>query len=458
MAEGGWASCKQFQASNGYAQTMPSTLTLPKSPTLKPKARVWVGYSGGLDSTALLHRLNHSALKSRLRAVHVHHGLQAVADEWAQRCEAQCREWQIPFQLLRVQIDPRNSTGPEAAARDARYAAMAELMQPGDVLVTAHHQDDQAETVLLNLLRGAGVEGLAAMRECEPFAAGLHWRPLLQCSRESLRVYATQQGLRWIEDPHNTDPRYARSFLRNEIMPRLRARWPQTDESLARAASNCRDSAELIQQQAESDLQTLRVGEGLSVAGLLSAGAVRANAVLRYWIRQHLGYAPDRDSLLHIEREILRAKPDAAPRLRMGEGELRRYRDRLVFFASPLPEVIWPTDQPWNAQGTLRLPSGCGELRAPKNFKAQQLVIRVARGSERIKLVEGRPSRTLKNLFQEAAVPPWVRQRVPLIYVGEQLICVGCRWWAVDAPKNMRRMVWLHNLPGWNNDHEEREK
>lgn len=434
---------------------MTATLPLPSLSTLKRGAKLWVAYSGGLDSTVLLHRLKHSSFKSRLRAVHVHHGLQAVADQWAQDCAAQCRDWQIPFQLLYVQIDPRAPAGPEASARDARYAAIAALMRPDDVLVTAHHQDDQAETVLLNLLRGAGVEGLAAMRESEAFASGTHWRPLLRTPRESLRVYAEQHGLRWIEDPHNTDARYARSHVRNELMPMLRTRWPQADVALARAAANCGEAAELIRQQAECDIEPLCLGAGLSVAGLLHLDLLRANAVLREWIRQHLGYAPDRDALLRIERELLRAKPDAAPRLRIGTGELRRYRDALVFFPAYLPEVLWPAALDWDGQGSLSLPAGCGELRAPKNAKAQSLTIRPARGSERIKLHMNRPSRTLKNLFQEAAVPPWVRQRLPLIYSGDKLVGVGCRWWSADVPKNMRRMVWVHNLPGWNNESEE---
>lgn len=438
---------------------MTTILTLPSPPALKRGARLWVGYSGGLDSTVLLHCLLHSPLhsplKSRLHAVHVHHGLQDQADAWANDCATQCRDWQVPFQLLHVRLDSRDPAGPEAAAREARYAAIAKLMRPGDVLVTAHHQDDQAETVLLNLLRGAGVEGLAAMRENEVFAAGTHWRPLLRSSRESLRVYAAQHGLRWIEDPHNTDARYARSYIRNEIMPKLRTRWPQADDALARAAANCGDAVELIRQQAERDIEAVCAGDGLSVTGLLKLAPLRANAVLREWIRRSLGYAPDREVLLRIERELLRAKADAAPRLRIGAGELRRYRDALVFFPASLPEVVWPKALNWEGRGHLSLPVGCGELRAPKNAKARPLTIRPARGSERIKLGAGRPSRTLKNLFQEAAVPPWVRQRLPLIYHDDQLICVACRWWAADAPKNMRGMVWQHNLPGWNNDREE---
>ena len=434
---------------------MSSTLPLPKLPALKRKARVWIGYSGGLDSTVLLHRLMGSPLQARVHAVHVHHGLQSVADEWAQRCEIQCREWKLPFQCVRVQLDSRNAAGPEAAARDARYAVIAELMQPGDVLATAHHQDDQAETLLLNLSRGAGVEGLAAMREAEPFGMGLHWRPLLKLSRQALRDYGQQQGLQWIEDPHNADPRYARSYLRAEIMPRLKARWPHANETLARAANNCADAAELIRQQAELDLQSLNVGDDLSVAGLLSLGELRANAVLRHWIRQRQGYAPDRDNLSRIEQELLRAKPDAAPRLRIGDGELRRYRDRLVYFSEVLPEVVWPQMLQWDARGQLPLPEGCGALLAPKNAKAQLLSIRPARGSERIKLHKNRPSRTLKNLFQEESVPPWLRQRLPLIYAGDKLICVACHWWAADVPKNMRRMLWQHKLPGWNQNSEE---
>lgn len=437
---------------------MSSTLPLSELPALKRSAHVWVGYSGGLDSTVLLHRLLHSPLKKRLRAVHVHHGLQALADEWAQRGATQCRDWAVPFELLKVRIDPRDSAGPEAAARAARYAALAALMQPGDVLVTAHHQDDQAETVLLNLLRGAGVEGIAAMRGLEDFGTlGLLWRPLLQLPRAALHDYAQQHGLQWIEDPHNTDPRYARSFLRADILPRLKARWPQAVELLARAASNCADTADLIEQWTALDLQNVADGETLSVSALLRLDQQRMQNLLRQHLRCLTGYAPSRDQLLRIERELLRAKPDAVPLLRIGNHELRRYRDQLCFFAAPLPVAPGTFQLPWDGRGSIQLPTGCGELQAPQRAKTVQLTIRAARGSERLKLAAGRPSRTLKNLFQEAGVPPWVRQRMPLIYADDELVCAGCHWWSAGVAPGLRRIVWSHTLPGWNKKREEQE-
>jgi tRNA(Ile)-lysidine synthase len=438
---------------------MPAHLPLPEPPRLVKGARLLLAYSGGLDSTALLHVLAHSPLKNRVEAVHVHHGLQAVADSWAQQCAAQCKQWRLPFHLLKLKIDARDAAGPEAAARSARYAAIAALMRRGDVLVTAHHQEDQAETVLLNLLRGAGVEGIAAMRELEPFgAAGVQWRPLLSQSRESLRRYAEEHGLQWVEDPHNADARYARSFLRAEIMPRLKTRWPQASELLARAASNCADTEELIQQWTAIDLQAVTNGDALSVSAVLKLGEPRAQQVLRERLRQLTGYAPSRDMLARIAREVLRAKPDAAPLLRIGECEIRRYRDQLFFSTPPLAPAPDRFSLEWDGRGTLELPAGCGVLRAPVRAKAQTLTIRSARGSEKIKLKSNRPSQTLKNLFQENAVPPWVRQRVPLIYADEQLICVGCRWWAAAAPKNMRGMMWQHSLPGWSHESEEQRE
>lgn len=435
---------------------MSASLPLSDIPPLRKSSRLWVAYSGGLDSTVLLHRLLHSTLKKRLRAVHVHHGLQSTADDWAHRCEVQCRDWAVPFQLSNVKIDSRDPAGPEAAAREARYAAIAGLMQPGDVLVTAHHQDDQAETVLLNLLRGAGVEGIAGMREMEAFGdAAWRWRPLLSQPRDLLRSYAREHALQWIEDPHNVDPRYARSFLRSEILPRLRSRWPQSSELLARAAANCSDTEDLIRQWTVLDRHSVLDGDALSVSALLNLGQRRAHHLLREHLRQLTGYAPSRDMLLRIEQEVLCAKPDAAPLLRIGTCELRRYRDRLYCFTSPLPAVPDAYHLDWDGRGSLQLPAGCGELRAPGKAKAIDLTIRPARGSERLKLAKGRPSRTLKNLFQEAAVPPWVRQRVPLIYSADKLICVACRWWAADVPKNLKRIAWQHKLPGWNDECEE---
>lgn len=397
-------------------------------PELPRGARLWLAYSGGLDSTLLLHALHARGLP--VTAVHVHHGLQAAAEGWARHCRAQCRSLKIPLRVLRVQVCARGK-GVEAAAREARHAALQGLMRAGDVLVTAHHRGDQAETVLLRLLRGSGVTGLAAMRALEPYGPGRIWRPLLECSRAALEVQARAQGLRWIEDPHNADPRYARSYLRTRVMPLLDAHWPAAEAALARHAAQAAEAQQLLDALAREDEARVRQGEGLRVSALLALDVPRRHNLLRHWLRTHGLAAPDADTLARISREILAARVDASPRLSLGALELRRYRDQLHL----LPPLPPPPEGEWRWERGRRwvLPAGLGELRVAAGTHPQW-TLRFARGGERIQL-DGEPyHRSLKTLFQQAGVPPWERLRTPLLFRQQRLIAVGTRWRSSDGP------------------------
>ena len=398
-----------------------------KTPELKRGATYWVALSGGLDSTVLLHRLKHDGVKP-LRAIHVHHGLQKKADAWVAHCRRLCTSLKVPLTIERVRINPDSDDGPEAAARDARYAALRKHLRSGDCLLTAHHRDDQAETVLLRLLRGTGIHGLAAVRSQMNFEPGTLWRPLLDTPRAQLLAYAKQHRLKWIEDPHNRDDRYARSWLRKNLMPDVQRRFPSALASLARTAAHAAEASELLDVLAEHDsischsrasgrnaqhalMRAQRVRrmrptcgpdnpEILSVSGLLALTPARRNNLLRYWIRQCGHETPAAETLVRIETEVLRARADADPLLAWGDCELRRYRDSLHLLprqrAAVLPKV--------------KLPAGL-RLRFPK-------------GGERLKPAGSAHTRSLKNLFQEAGVPPWVRQRTPLIFENEQPIAV----------------------------------
>lgn len=424
---------------------MKSKPTLPELSLAPSTGRLWVAYSGGLDSTVLLHRLAASKAAG-LRAVHIHHGLQEVADDWVKHCRKFCRALAVPLKVLRIQVPPRHADGPEAAARAARYAALRSLLRKGDVLATAHHQDDQAETVLLRLLRGAGIAGLAGIGACAEFSPGLLWRPLLKLPRASLRVYAEQQGLSWIEDPHNSSPRYARSYLRKEIMPRLLAHWPQAQLSLARTARLAAEAAQLLDDLARQDLAGIG-GEGgsLSVAALLALPPPRRNNLLRQWLARKEWAAPAAETWSRLEAEVLRAKPDAQPLLHCGDYEFRRYRDRL-FLMAPLPPEPGAAERSWPG-GTLELPPGCGRLSSKLRFPAP-LQVRFARGGEKLKPACGGPTRTLRNLFQERGVPPWVRSRTPLVYRGGELLAVG-DYWLSDAGEALGlKPAWQNKLPG----------
>lgn len=414
-------------------------------PATPKGARIWLAFSGGLDSTALLHLLHAQGIKG-LYALHIHHGLQDTADAWAKQCQAQCRKLKVPCEVLHVKIDPTNSVGPEAAARMARYNALRSKMREGDVLVTAHHRDDQAETVLLRLLRGAGVAGLAAMRPVTSFAPGILWRPLLQTPRAEILAYAKSAKLKWIEDPHNHVPRYARSFLRQEVMPRLREHWPQADVSLARAAEHCAEANELLNELARQDLYALRLDQALSVAGLQALSSARRRNALRYWLGEQGFDAPASAMLQRLEREVLQARIDAQPLLNCGTYEFRRYRDQLHVM-SPLSAVPGNVELQWDCKGELVLPEGCGVLKSnARKALPDLLTIRFPRGGETLRTGGASRTRTLKNLFQEAAVPQWQRLRTPLIYSEGQLVSVADRWlskeWSAELARRKLRITW----------------
>jgi len=383
-----------------------------------------VAYSGGADSTALLLLAAESGLAD-LRAVHVHHGLQAAADDWAAHCETVCARLGVPLSVHRVQIAADDPAGPEAAARQARYAVLREQLPPGGLLLTAHHRGDQAETVLLRLLRGSGVEGLGAIRPLTAFGAGWLWRPLLDQPADALRALVGSRGLRWIEDPHNRSSRYARSWLRAELMPPLRERWPDAEAQLAAAAARCAEAAELLQDMAADLLPGLRREDGgLSVSGLLGLSTARRRLVLRHWLAERALPPPYEETLRHLDREVLSARADAEPLLRWPGGEFRRHRDGL-YAAQPLPALPSEYSIAWDGRSDLRLPPGCGVLRAGMPVRAR---VRLPRGGERLRLAGARHHRSLRALAQQHGLPPWVRERLALIEVDGELASIAGRW------------------------------
>ena len=405
-------------------------LKLPKG------ARVWLAYSGGVDSTMLLHLLASRKL-ARFAAIHVHHGLQPRADAWARGCEQQCAALGVKCLVVRVQVDANDPAGPEAAARKARYAALAAHMGKDDLMLTAHHQDDQAETVLLRLLRGSGVEGLAAMRGVTPFGPGQLVRPLLGVPGAAIREYARAHHLDWIDDPHNVAPRYARSYLRREIFPRLREHWPQAALSLTRAAHHAADAAQLLDELAQLDLGVDGAPPLLSCARLLALSPARRANLLRHWVRARGYEVPGSEAIARITREVLSAREDAQPVLHCGAYEFRRYRDDL-YLMEPLPAAPGKAELAWDGRGALALPAGCGRL-VSSSRKPLELTVRFMRGGEKLKPAGDRHTRTLKHLFQEAAVPPWMRERVPLLYRDGKLLAVADAWLDGDWAGQLKR-------------------
>lgn len=378
-----------------------------------------IAFSGGLDSTALLHALSQDpAIRTPgLRAIHVHHGLQDMADDWAAHCARFCASIGVPLAVASVVVDRDSGDGLEAAARKARYGAFASALAAGEVLVTAHHRNDQAETFLLRALRGSGPDGLAAMQPWRKFAAGWHWRPLLDASRDDLLAYAQQHGLSWLDDPSNEDTHHDRNFLRQRILPLLRERWPHADASFARSAALNADAVDLLDQEDALALATARSidPQALSASALLELAAPRRARVLRRWIEAQ-GFPPlPGEGVAQIESDLLPARADARARFEWRDVVIERWRDLLHVQRrrEPLPtgwNAEWDGSKPLSLPGGDRLVlEGTQALPSPCQVSARQ-------GGERIILPGRKHSHALKNVLQELGVPPWEREALPLVH------------------------------------------
>jgi len=401
--------------------------------------RYVVAFSGGMDSTVLLHALVHvrPPVAASLVAVHVHHGLHPQADAWQAFCAGFCARHGVTLISRRVDARARRGEGPEAAARQARYRALAEVCREGDCLLTAHHRDDQAETLLLHLLRGSGPHGLAAMAPCRAWHGIWHARPLLDFGREALHDYALAHALSWVEDPSNQAPDFDRNFLRHEILPRLQGRWPGAAGGLARTARLQRAAATLLEDLARLDRDggTDRRPDTLGVDTLRRLPRLRQANLIREWVRAQGLPPPPGRRLDEVLDRVLRARRDAMPLVRWEGAELRRYRDAL-YVMPPLPEHDPARVYLWDPARALVIPHLGIELRRrdleaigvdPTQW-APPLRVGFRRGGERCRLPGHAHQRALKVLFQDAGIPPWERDRIPLVYAREGLVAVAGLW------------------------------
>ena len=397
--------------------------------------RYWVAYSGGLDSHVLLHSL--AAVRNclpaeKLCAVHINHGLSLKAGEWAEHCLAICKKLDISCRTLIVDARPGKGESPEASARTARYSAITSLLEEGDGLLTAHHQSDQAETVLLQMLRGSGSRGLAAMPCWDSFGSGWRGRPLLGFSRSELLSYAQTERLDWVDDESNFDTGIERNFLRHEIIPLLRSHWPALDVTLSRVASHSAEAALLLDQMAVQDL-IVETDGSLSISYLKTLEISRQRNLLRYWIKKSGLPLPDTVHLQRIINEVLPAAIDGMPCVSWMGAEIRRYRDRLCVMA-PLSPHNNSRIHVWDMTMTLFMDEGGGTLktipvvgRGIKQSLCQisKITVGFRQGGERCRLTGRSHTHRLKKLLQEYGIPPWQRERIPLIYLDGNLAAVS---------------------------------
>ncbi|HKQ82366.1 MAG TPA: tRNA lysidine(34) synthetase TilS [Steroidobacteraceae bacterium] len=399
-----------------------------------------IAYSGGVDSTVLLHAT--AALRADLpwpvRAIHVNHRLHPSSTDWAEHCSRVARGLGIEFERCDVTLTDTARQGVEAAARDARYAALRERLRKGEVLLTAHHADDQAETLLLALMRGTGVRGLAGMPQRRRFGHGCHARPLLAYRRAALTEWASARSLTWIDDPANSSARFSRNFLRADILPRLEARWPHAAEHLQRAALHLAESAELLDELARIDHAHCGLGSALDATRVLALGDARQRNLLRWWLREQGVRAPSAALLSDLRQSFAKAAADRVPHVDIDGVRVFRHRD--VLYAERLERLFEiPTAAQWHWREPFDLPPGAGQLRAvsgrgeglSRERLPPILEVRFRTGGERLQLPGTKVHRTLKNLLQEADVVPWWRERIPLLYAGERLCAVADLW--IDA-------------------------
>jgi tRNA(Ile)-lysidine synthase len=400
-----------------------------------------VALSGGADSAGLLAAA--SALDAtfrglRVRAVHIDHGLQTAAASFGEACAALCERLRIPLTVIRVMVQTPPGASIEAAARDARYAALGEQLKPGECLLTAHHREDQAETLLLQALRGAGLKGMSAMPICRPLSAGWHLRPLLDVPQSELLAFGARVAGASVVDPMNENLRFDRGYLRRRVWPLIESRWPGAAATLARTARHVADAQELLDRAAAADVGRLRDGDALSVAGLRAMSARERINALRFWLCDANVEPPTTRRLNEALRQIFEAKVDHLPAIVWGDHALRRYRQR-VFLTEAHPPRLEGT-RPWRValdsridmglnSGTLRWAAQIGGIDARR--LPETVLVRRRDGGEVLKPAMKAKTQSVQHLCQSQGVLPWMRDALPLVFAGDALIAVADLW--VDA-------------------------
>jgi len=397
------------------------------------KKRIWVAYSGGVDSHVLLHLLASAGIKTY--AIHINHGLNPHSDKWAAHCATVSEQLGCEFISINVLVDNIDELGMEAAAREARYNALQARLSGEDLLLTAQHQDDQAETFLLQLMRGAGTKGLSAMAPHFNLSDVTVYRPLLTQSQSDIVAYAHHHELKWVEDPSNSDTRWNRNYLRHNIWPQLVKRWPSAAKTISRSAEHCAEASELLDDLALADMQSMSLSqnsETVSIPELLALSSARRNNVLRYFIRLKDYSAPSAINLQRIVDEVCLAQSDSQPLVSWANIEVRRFQNQLYI----MPALLGTADDTSKVMVFNSLePVQVDPLRSliwesrvglglPEAVITSGLTVKFRQGGERIRPQGSMHHKQLKHLFQEWAVPTWLRPHVPLLFREDELIAV----------------------------------
>ena len=395
--------------------------------------RLIVAFSGGMDSHALLHALVHSDIETPVHAVHINHGISPYANQWQAHCEDVCRKLGVAETSICVSVTP--GAGVEERARDARYEAFNGFLQSDDLLLLAHHADDQVETALLTLLRGSGRPGLSGMPSQRKIGRARLLRPMLDLRREQIEAYAVAHDLSWVVDHSNADEAMNRNYIRHRLLPVMKARWPDVSDTLLRRLDIDEEVSQLVDYTAENDLAPLLSKRGgVALAGLELLPPVRRKNLLRFWTGS-LGLPVPGHGILDRELStLIEASPDSAPLLTWQGVCLRRAGGEL-FLTSPLAPIDAGAEMTVGRPGVLETQAGLLSVEKVKGRglcadDLSRLSVRFRRGGERIRLGK---HRTLKNVFQQTQTPVWLRDRLPLVYEGDELIAVaGLPAWNIE--------------------------
>jgi len=400
---------------------------LPKlSQHISSGSVIWVGYSGGLDSTVLLHLLSNLERQHKgvsVKAIHINHQMSPNAQQWQRQCHEVAASMGVPIESVLVHVK-NAGRGLEDSARQERMKIFASLIGANDVLVCGHHRDDQAETLLYRLIRGSGLKGLGGIAECRELSDGKIVRPLLAYSKTELLSYARSHALRWVTDESNADIQYDRNYLRHNILAQLNQRWPEVERRLANTATRLAEADSLLEDYGKQDLtccdvRAERLGESLCLTALKAYAEPRRRHIVRTWVASHDSYLPDAAQMVEMEK-LFDARDDASPVLVWGRLELRRFRARVFLvpkLSLPNQHFVWPS-------GT-KASLNDGSVLEVRGQPSQCIRVRFREGGERCR-PEGRGhSQKLKKLFNEYNIEPWLRDRVPLVYVNNVLVAVA---------------------------------
>lgn len=400
---------------------------------------VYVAFSGGVDSHVLLDlTVSIKRLRNKLTALYVHHGIQKQADEWEAHCRQVSRSMNVNFRSVHVDGLKKNKESPEESARKARYQAFKSVLSSDDVILLAQHREDQLETVLIQLFRGAGIAGLSAMPSSIRCGKGLLIRPLLTVSKQSIVDYAASKRLHWIQDPSNLSNDFDRNFLRNQVIPIIKQRWPSVDKTVSRSAGHCASSLQTINEHVEKLFLDCYVPEYklLNIPRLQSFKTNEINLVIRRWINDFNLPMPNDKFIQQTIKTVIQANPSANPELIYGDYVISRHQDKLCCYLNQKntlvdQEYIWRNDQSFilldDKRKLAKVTADAGGI-LEQTWLESTVTVSYRQGGEKIQLPGRMHHTSLKKLFQERGVPPWQRQSIPLIYFNEELAAVGDQW------------------------------